>query len=84
MVVSLLKGDGLYEKANYCRDRHYRLCRAVCRCVATKRRGGELLAEPVKTAVNAEIEARSEKTPNIFISEVTPAPEVESIVKVSH
>jgi len=41
----------------------------VCRCVAAERRGRDILpAGPNKIAVNAEIEARSEETPPIFIS----------------
>lgn len=55
-------------------------CVALCAAVWPRNAEvEELLAEPVKTAVNAEIEARSEKTPNIFIFKVNPAPEVESI-----
>jgi hypothetical protein len=37
-----------------------------------------LPAEPVKTAVAAEIEARSEETSKILLSAVTPAPEIET------
>lgn len=36
---------------------------------------GDLPVEPVKAAVNVEVEARSEETPPIFISADTPAPE---------
>lgn len=57
-------------------------CVALCAAVWPRSAEVENLpAEPVKTAVNAEIEARSEKTPDIFISKVTPAPEVESIAE---
>jgi hypothetical protein len=35
----------------------------------------------VKTAVNAEIEVRSEETPHIFISADAPAPEAEPVVE---
>ena len=42
---------------------------------------GDLLAEPVKAAVNAEIEARSEETPQILLSADTPAPVVEPVVE---
>lgn len=42
---------------------------------------GDLLAEPSKTAVNAESEARPEKIPEILLSDDNPAPEVEVIAE---
>lgn len=42
---------------------------------------GDLPAEPVKTAVSAEIEARSEEVPSIFISADTPASETEPVAE---
>lgn len=51
------------------------LCRVVCHRVATEHRGRAFSAEPVKVAVSAEIEARSEETAPIFISVDAPAPE---------
>lgn len=42
---------------------------------------GALPANPVKAAVNAKIEARSEKTPHVFISEDVPAPEAEPVAE---
>jgi hypothetical protein len=41
----------------------------------------ELPAEPVKTAINAEIEARSEETPEILLSAVTLARKPEPVVE---
>lgn len=41
----------------------------------------ELPAEPIQNAVSAEIEARSEETPHIFISEDVPEPETEVIAE---
>lgn len=44
-------------------------CVALCAAVWPRSAEvGDLPAEPVKPAVSAEIEARSEKTPHIFIS----------------
>lgn len=40
---------------------------------------GNLPAEPLKTAVSAEIEARSEEMSQIFLSGVSRAPEVEVV-----
>ena len=40
-----------------------------------------LPAEPVKTAVSAEIEARSEKTPQILLSADVPAPKAEPVAE---
>lgn len=40
---------------------------------------GDLPAEPVKTAVSAEFEARSEETPQFLLSVDTPAPVVEPV-----
>ncbi len=77
----LLKRDGLYEKANHRRNNLYHLCRAVCRRVATERRGRGITAEPVKAAVNAEIEARPSETPHILISADTYAPKTESVTE---
>lgn len=41
----------------------------------------DLPAEPVKAAVSAEIEARSEETPQFLLSVDTPAPEAEPVVE---
>ncbi len=79
MICVLAKGVDPYEKANYLRNRCYRLCRTVCRHVATERRGGDLPAVPVKAAVSAKIEAQSEETPHIFISADIPAPKTEPV-----
>lgn len=57
-------------------------CVALCAVVLP--RSGEvedLPAEPVKAAVSAEIEARSEESPHIFISDDTPAPEATPVVE---
>lgn len=42
---------------------------------------GDLPAEPLKTAVSAEIEARSEETPHIFISEDMSTPVAEAVAE---
>lgn len=42
---------------------------------------GDLPAEPVKTAVNAKIEARSEETSQIILSADTPEPEKEAVAE---
>lgn len=44
-------------------------------------RSGILPAEPVKTAVTVEIEARSEETPRILLSDDTLAPEIEAVAE---
>ena len=55
-------------------------CVALCAAVWPRSAEvGVLPAEPVKIAVSAEIEARSEQTSHIFISAVTPASEVELV-----
>lgn len=41
----------------------------------------DLPAEPVRTAANAEIEARSEETPEILLSADTPTPEPEPVAE---
>lgn len=82
MIVSLLKGADLYEKANNHRNRHRCLCRTVCRCVDKKHRGRDLPAEPVKTAVTAEIEARSEEKTQIPLSADTPADEAAAATEI--
>lgn len=54
------------------------LCAAVWPCSTEVE---DLPANPVKTAVPANIEARSEETLDIFISEVTPVPELKLVVE---
>lgn len=52
-------------------------CAAMCAAVWPRRAEvGDFPAEPVKTAVTAEIEARAEKIPLITLSADAPAPEV--------
>jgi hypothetical protein len=77
----LLKGDGQMKKQIIA-------VITVAACVALRAsvwpRSAEaesLPAEPVKTTVNAEIEARSSETPHIFISEGMPAPESKPIAE---
>ena len=55
-------------------------CIALCAAVWPRSAEvGDLPAEPVKTDVSAEIEARSEEMPRILFSTDTPAPEAEPI-----
>jgi hypothetical protein len=57
-------------------------CVALCAAVWTQSAEvEELPAEPVKTAVSAEIEARSEEAPPIFISADATAPEKELVAE---
>ena len=42
---------------------------------------GDLPIEPIKPAVIAEIEARAEETPQIFLSADIPAPEQEAVAE---
>jgi len=57
-------------------------CVALCAAVWPRNSEvGDLSAEPVKTAVTAEIEARSEKTPQILTSEDKPAPIVKAVTE---
>ncbi len=57
-------------------------CVALCASVWPRSAEVESLpAEPVKTAVNAEIEARSSETPHIFISEGMPVLESKPIAE---
>lgn len=56
----------------------------VALCAAALPRSAEvedLPAEPVKTAENAEIEARLEEKPQILLSADTPTPEAETVAK---
>ncbi len=55
-------------------------CVALCAAVWPRSVQVEKLpVEPVINATNAEIEARAEETPDIFISAETPAPETEPV-----
>ncbi|WP_353852888.1 hypothetical protein [Dehalobacter restrictus] len=55
-------------------------CVALCAAVWLRSyEVGDLPAEPVKTALSAEIEARSSETSYIFISADAPAPETEPV-----
>ncbi|WP_101909616.1 hypothetical protein [Marasmitruncus massiliensis] len=57
-------------------------CAALCAAVWLRSaEGGDLPAEPVKTAVIAEIEARSEEKAEFFISADAPAPEAEAVAE---
>jgi len=57
-------------------------CVAMCAAVWPRSAEvGDLLAEPIKTAVNAETDARPEKIPEILLSGDNPAPEVEVIAE---
>jgi hypothetical protein len=57
-------------------------CVALCAAVWPRSaKVEELPAEPIKTAVSAEIEARSEKKPYIFISKVIAEPESEPVTE---
>jgi hypothetical protein len=57
-------------------------CVALCAAVWPQRAEvGDLPAEPVKNAVTAEIEARSEETPHIFISAALPTPITEDVAE---
>ena len=57
-------------------------CDAMCAAVWPRSAEvGDLPAEPVKTAVNAETEARPEKIQEILLSGDNPAPEVEVIAE---
>ena len=57
-------------------------CAALCAAVWLRSaEGGDLPAEPVKTAVIAEIEARAEETPQIFLSADIPVPEQEAVAE---
>lgn len=57
-------------------------CIAVCAALLPRSAEvGDLPAEPVKTAVTVEIEARSEETPRILLSDDTLAPEVEAVAE---
>jgi len=57
-------------------------CVVLCATVWQRNAGVESLpAEPVKAAVSAKIETRSEKTPHIIISEDTPALETEVVAE---
>lgn len=57
-------------------------CVALCATVWLRSAEvGDLPAEPEKIAVSTEIEARSEKMPQIFISADTPAPEAETVAE---
>jgi len=57
-------------------------CVALCAAVWQRStKVEELPADPVKNAVSAEIEARSEETPHIFISEVMPVPVAEAVAE---
>lgn len=77
----LLKGDGQMKKQIIA---VITVAAYVAPCASVWPRSAEvesLPAEPVKTAVNAEIEARSSETPHIFISEGIPAPELKPIAE---
>jgi hypothetical protein len=55
-------------------------CVALCAAVLPQSPGvGDLPTEPLKTIVNAEIEARSEEMPKFLISANTTAPETEAV-----
>ncbi len=55
-------------------------CIALCAAVWPRSSEvGDLHTESAKTAVTAEIEAPSEKSPQIFLSAYTPAPQAEPI-----
>jgi len=57
-------------------------CVALCAAVWPRSAEVEdLPAEPVKTAVNAEIEVRSENVPHIFISADMPTPIAEAVTE---
>lgn len=57
-------------------------CVALCAAVWLRSAEVEdLPAEPIKNALSAEIEARSEETTHIFISKDVPEPEIEIIAK---
>lgn len=56
-------------------------CVALCATVLPRSAEVEDFAEPIKNAVSAEMEARSEETPLIFISEDVPKPETEVIAE---
>ena len=57
-------------------------CIALCAAVLPRSAEvGDLPAEPIKTAVTVEIEARSEETPRILLSDDTLAPEVEAVAE---
>ena len=57
-------------------------CVALCAAVLPRSAEVEdLPAEPIKNAVSAEMEARSEETPHIFISEDVPEPVAEVIAE---
>lgn len=57
-------------------------CAALCAAVWPRSAEvGSLPTEPVISAVSAEIEARSEETPDIFATEAMPAPKVESVTE---
>lgn len=55
--------------------------RAVCRCVATKHRGCGFTRRAIKASVAAEIEPRSEETPQILISADASEPEAEPVAE---
>lgn len=77
----LLKGDGLFEKANN-RRIAFIACVALCAAVWPRSaRDGDLPAVPVKTAVNAETETHPEKIPELLLSGDNPAHEVEVIAE---
>lgn len=57
-------------------------CVALCAAVLPRSNEvGDLPAEPVKTAIAAEIEARLEETSQIFVSVDMPAPVAEAVVE---
>lgn len=57
-------------------------CVALCAAVLPRSAEvEEFPAEPVKATVSAEIEARSEETPHIFISEDKPTPKAEDVTE---
>jgi len=57
-------------------------CVALCAAVWLRSAEGvDLPTRPTKAAVSAEIEARSEETPQILLSADTPAPEAEPVVE---
>lgn len=74
MVVSLL----VYMKKLIPAGIAVIACVALCAAVWQRNAEvGDLPAEPVKAAVSAEIEVKSEETSQILISAYTPTPETE-------
>lgn len=73
VVVSLLKGDDLYEKANNHWISRYCLCRAVW---PRNTEVGDISIEPVKIAVTADVAATLEEQLQIINSADSQPPEL--------